>query len=331
MFNQIIGHNKNIELLQNILRANKVSNAYLFAGPPNIGKEFVAVNFAKALNCLEGSVRHFPYADACDRCISCRKIDDSNHPDVRIIRPEGAWMKIDQIRQLQRQISRRPMEGRYKVYILTDVERMNLPAANSFFKTLEEPPGASVLILLTSNYSALLLTIRSRCQLVRFFPIPPTVLQNQLIEKLQLTETKAKQITLLSGGKVGKALKLAKEENINPALERSEGTETTIPNILKRPQLIEIFKITENLNNQPESLDILLTWFRDILLVKQGCNAEMLTYPDKFNELAQLASGYSRIQIQDAIKTIMETKNLLQRNINSTLALEVMALKLIRL
>ncbi|MBC8230657.1 DNA polymerase III subunit delta' [bacterium] len=323
MFNQIIGHNKNIELLQNILRANKVSNAYLFAGPPNIGKEFVAVNFAKALNCLEGSVHHFPYADACDRCISCRKIDDSNHPDVRIIRPEGAWMKIDQIRQLQRQISRRPMEGRYKVYILTDVERMNLPAANSFLKTLEEPPGASVLILLTSNYSALLLTIRSRCQLVRFFPIPPTVLQNQLIEKLKLTETKAKQITLLSGGKVGKALELAKEENIN--------TETTIPNILKRPQLIEIFKITENLNNQPESLDILLTWFRDILLVKQGCNAEMLTYPDKFNELAQLASGYSRIQIQDAIKTIMETKNLLQRNVNSTLALEVMALKLIRL
>ena len=323
MFNQIIGHNKNIELLQNILRANKVSNAYLFAGPPNIGKEFVAVNFAKALNCLEGSVHHFPYADACDRCISCRKIDDSNHPDVRIIRPEGAWMKIDQIRQLQRQISRRPMEGRYKVYILTDVERMNLPAANSFLKTLEEPPGASVLILLTSNYSALLLTIRSRCQLVRFFPIPPTVLQNQLIEKLKLTETKAKQITLLSGGKVGKALELAKEENIN--------TETTIPNILKRPQLIEIFKITENLNNQPESLDILLTWFRDILLVKQGCNAEMLTYPDKFNELVQLASGYSRIQIQDAIKTIMETKNLLQRNVNSTLALEVMALKLIRL
>jgi len=322
MFNQIIGHNKNIELLQNILRANKVSNAYLFAGPPNIGKEFVAVNFAKALNCLEGSVRHFPYADACDRCISCRKIDDSNHPDVRIIRPEGAWMKIDQIRQLQRQISRRPMEGRYKVYILTDVERMNLPAANSFLKTLEEPPGASVLILLTSNYSALLLTIRSRCQLVRFFPIPPTVLQNQLIEKLKLTETKAKQITLLSSGKVGKALELAKEENIN--------TETTIPNILKRPQLIEIFKITEDLNNQPESLDILLTWFRDILLVKQGCNAEMLTYPDKFNELAQLASGYSRIQIQDAIKTIMETKNLLQRNINSTLALEVMVLKLVR-
>jgi len=99
---------------------------------------------------------------------------------------------------------------------------------------------------------------------------------------------------------------------------------------LKRPQLIEIFKITEDLNNQPESLDILLTWFRDILLVKQGCNAEMLTYPDKFNELAQLASGYSRIQIQDAIKTIMETKNLLQRNINSTLALEVMVLKLVR-
>jgi DNA polymerase-3 subunit delta' len=315
MFTQVIGHHKNIELLQNILRTNKVANAYLFAGPPNIGKEFVAVNFAKALNCLESE------PDACDRCISCRKIDDSNHPDVQIIRPEGAWMKIDQIRGLQRQISRRPMEGRYKVYILTDVERMNLPAANSFLKTLEEPPGASVLILLTSNYNALLPTIRSRCQLIRFFLTPPTVLQNQLVEKLKLTETKAKQITLLSGGKVGKALELAKKEDIN--------TESTIPDILKRPQLIEIFKIAEDLNNQPESLDILLTWLRDILLVKQGCNAEILTYPDKFSELAQLASSYSRIQIQGAIKDIMETKNLLQRNINSTLALEVMVLKLV--
>jgi len=316
MFSQVIGHNKNIALLQNILRTNKIANAYLFAGPPNIGKEFVAINFAKALNCLEAE------ADACDKCISCRKIDDSNHPDVRIIRPEGAWMKIDQIRGLQRQISRRPMEGRYKVYILTDVERMNLPAANSFLKTLEEPPGAAVLILLTSNYNALLPTIRSRCQLVRFFLTPPTVLQNQLVEKLKLTETKARQITLLSGGKVGKALELVKQEDIN--------AESNIPDILKRPQLIEIFKIAEDLNNQPESLDILLTWLRDILLVKQGCNAEILTYPDKFSELARLASGCSRIQIQDAIKTIMETKNLLQRNINSTLALEVMVLKLVR-
>jgi DNA polymerase-3 subunit delta' len=315
MFNQVIGHQKNIALLQNILRTNKVAGAYLFAGPPNIGKELVALNFAKALNCLESE------ADACDRCISCRKIDDSNHPDVRIIRPEGAWMKIDQIRRLQKQISYRPMEGYYKVYILTDVERMNLPAANSFLKTLEEPPGTSVLILLTSNYNSLLPTIRSRCQLVRFFPIPHRVLRDQLIGKLKITETKAKQITLLSGGKVGKALELAKKEDIN--------AQPTIPDILRQPQLIEIFKIAEDLNNQPESFALLLIWFRDMLLVKQGCDAETLTYPDEFDNLTKLASAYSRIQIQAAIKTIMETKNLLQRNINSTLALEVMALKLI--
>jgi DNA polymerase-3 subunit delta' len=199
---------------------------------------------------------------------------------------------------------------------------MNIPAANSFLKTLEEPPGASVLILLTANYNALLPTIRSRCQLIRFFPIPNTVLQHQLIEKLKLTETKARQITLLAGGKVSKALALAKEADLN--------IESTIPAILKQPQLIDIFKLAEDLNNQPETLDLLLTWLRDMLLVKQGCNAEILTYPDKGNELMQLAAGCSRIQLQDAIKTIMATKYLLQRNINSTLALEVMALKLAR-
>jgi len=317
MFGEVIGHQKNIEMLQNALLKNRIAPAYLFAGLANMGKEFVAITFAKALNCLEAE------ADSCDKCISCRKIDDNNHPDVRVIRPDGAWMKIDQIRDLQKQLSYRPMEGRYKVYILTDVERMTLQAANSFLKTLEEPPGSSVLILLTANYSGLLTTIQSRCRagLLKFPSMPQAELAAQLMEKYNLHHSRAKQIALLSGGRIGIALDTAQKDSIVVAPD--------VPEILKGPDIIKTFKIAEELNDeQPESLDILLTWYRDLLLIKQGSPPETLTYSDKFNALIELASGYSRIQLQDAIRTIMETKNLLRRNINSALAMEVMTLKL---
>jgi len=320
MFGEVIGHQKNIEMLQNALRNGRIARAYLFAGSVNLGKEFVAITFAKALNCLEAET------DSCDKCISCRKIDDNNHPDVRVIRPDGAWMKIDQIRDLQKQISFRPMEGRYKVYILTDVERMTLQAANSFLKTLEEPPGSSVLILLTANYSGLLTTIQSRCRagLLKFVPMPQAELAAWLMERYNLHHSRAKQIALLSGGKIGIVLETVQKDSII--------VEPDVPEILKRPDIINTFRIAEELNDkQPESLDILLTWYRDLLLIKQGSPTETLTYSDKFNALIQLASGYSRIQLQDAIRTIMETKSLLRGNANTALAIlamEVMMLKL---
>ena len=317
MFGEVIGHQKNIEMLQKALKNDRIARAYLFAGSANVGKEFVALTFARALNCLAAE------ADSCDKCISCRKIDDSNHPDVRVIRPDGAWMKIDQIRDLQKQISYRPMEGRYKVYILTDVERMTIQAANSFLKTLEEPPGSSVLILLTANYSGLLTTIQSRCRagLLKFSPMPPAELAAELMARYNLPHSRAKQVALLSGGRIGLALAAAREDSIV--------VEPDIPEILKRPDIIKTFKIAEELSNkQPESLDVLLTWYRDLLLIKQGRPSETLTYSDKFSDLMPLASGYSRIQLQDAIRTIMVTKDQLRRNVNSMLAMEVLTLRL---
>jgi len=317
MFGEVIGHQKNIEMLQNALKNGRIARAYLFAGPANVGKEFAAITFAKALNCLRAE------PDSCDKCISCRKIDDGNHPDVRLIRPDGTRMKIDQIRDLQKQISYRPMEGRYKVYILTNVEQMTIQAANSFLKTLEEPPGSSVLILLTANYSGLLTTIQSRCRagLLKFSPMPQEELAAELMGRFNLPHSRAKQIALLSEGKIGIALDAVQEDSIV--------VEPDIPEVLKRPDTIKTFKIAEELNDkQPESLDVLLTWYRDLFLIKQGSPPEMLTYSDKFSDLMQLASGYSRIQLQDAIRTIMNAKDQLRRNVNSMLAMEVMALKL---
>ena len=128
MFSDIIGHKEAVERLRNTLRSGRIANSYVFSGPADVGKEFVAINFAKALNCLSND--EVP----CDECISCRKIDDGNHPDVTVIRPEGTRLKIDQVRSLQRQGSYRAMEGRRKVYIITEAEKMTAEAANSLLK-----------------------------------------------------------------------------------------------------------------------------------------------------------------------------------------------------
>ena len=312
----IIGHQQIIEQLQHAIESNRVAGAYLFVGPANVGKETVALYFAKSINCLA------PEKGACGACLSCRKTDDGNHPDVQIIRPSGAWMKIDQIRELQKRIVYRPLEGVGKVYILTEVERMNLEAANCLLKTLEEPPGESVLILLTTNLEALLTTIRSRCQIINFHPLPIPELAAYLIKQFNLEEAQAFSIATLSGGAVGKAL---------TRLQKDEGAfQEEIPAIITTNDRLTAFRIAEGLSQNPEELDHLVTWYRDLLLLHQGAPVDLLSYPHHAEVLKQFAGHYSRLSLQTAIKTIFETKNLLKRNVNAILALEVMVLKLLR-
>ena len=312
----IIGHQQIIEQLYHAIQSDRVAGAYLFVGNANVGKETVALYFAKSMNCLE------PDEGACGHCLSCRKIDDGNHPDVQIIRPSGTWMKIDQIRELQKRIVYRPLEGRRKVYILTEVERMNLEAANCLLKTLEEPPAGSVLILITTNLDALLPTIRSRCQIIRFYPLLIPDLAAYLVHRFDFEEALAFSIATLSGGAVGKALALLQESQ--------EGIHEEIPEILTTHDRLAAFRIAEKLSQNPEELDPLVTWYRDLLLLHQGAPTDLLIHTHHVEALKQLVPYYSRLHLQSAIKTILETKHLLKRNVNAILALEVMALTLLR-
>jgi len=321
MFSDVIGHKEVVGKLKNAIRSGRVANAYIFSGPVGVGKEFVAINFAKALNCLSDG------EDSCDECISCRKIDDGNHADVMVIRPEGTRLKIDQMRSLQRQGSYRAMEGNYKVYIITEAEKMTAEAANSLLKTLEEPPGVMVLILLTSVYSSLLPTIRSRCQSLKFSLVPQTVLRDELMKRFELPESKAKWVALRSQGRVGRALKLAKEDEGEEARERVAEYSLARSFVPNGGSLLHIFRKAESLSKAQDSLDFLLSWYRDLLLVKQGSSLQtLLIHSDKKDDLEKMARFYSDVQIEKFIRTILRTQDLIQRNVNSALALEVMML-----
>jgi DNA polymerase-3 subunit delta' len=314
MQSPIIGHHQILQQLYHAIASNRVAGAYLFAGPAHIGKETVALHFAKTMNCAA------PNEGACGDCLSCRKIDDGNHPDVQLIRPSGAWMRIDQIRDLQKRIIYRPLEGRWKVYILAEAERMNLEAANCLLKTLEEPPAASVLILLTTNLDALLPTIRSRCQIIKFSPIQVAELAETLTRQFDVEEAQAFSVAVLSGGAVGKAITLLRD---------GAGRSEEIPEILTMDDPLAVFRVAERLSQTPEALDELVAWYRDLLLLHQGAPTNLLTHLRCVEELKRLLPYYSRVRLQSAIQTIFETKSRIQRNVNAILALEVMALKLL--
>ena len=319
MFSDVIGHKEAIERLKNALRSGRIANSYIFSGPENIGKEFVAVNFAKALNCISSS------EDSCDKCISCRKIDDGNHPDIVVIRPQGARLKIDQVRSLQRQGAYKPIEGKRKVYIITEAEKMTAEAANSLLKTLEEPPGNMVLILVTSAYDALLPTIRSRCQSLKFILVPSALLRNNIMARFDLSESDIKWIVLRAQGRAGIAFALAKKE------KKGGDEETPLP--FPEPgqkhgiALLNIFRKAEDIGKAKTSLDNLLSWYRDLLLIKNGCSDALIVHNDKKDELKSIAEAYSSIQIENIIRATLETRNLIQRNVNPTLALEVLMLQ----
>ena len=318
MQNPIIGHQQITEQLQQTVASDRIAGAYLFVGPTGVGKETVARYFTQLIVCE----RNTQPPTACGTCLACRKVDSGNHPDLQFIRPEGSLLKIGQIRELQKQIIYEPLEASRKVYILTDVERMNEEAENCLLKTLEEPPASSVLILLTSNIRALLPTTRSRCQILQFHPMPTQELAEILVERFSVAPEQATPLAITAEGVIGKAL---------TQLEKGDVLIEEVPEILKTTDQLAAFRLAEHIKDNPETLGELVTWYRDLLFLQQGAPTDLIIHIYSVEELQRIVPQYSRLRIQQAIQTVFDTKSLIENtNTNATLALEVMCLKLLK-
>ena len=318
MQNSIIGHQQIIEQFQRTVASGRIAGAYLFVGPAGVGKETVARYFAQLIFCQQDAQP----PTVCGTCLACRKVDSGNHPDLQFIRPDGSLLKIGQIRELRRQVIYAPLEASRKVYILTDVDRMNPEAENCLLKTLEEPPAASVLILLTSNLQVLLPTTRSRCQILQFHPMPTQELATILADRYSVAPEQATTLAIAAGGSIGKAL---------TQFEKGEPLTEKVPEILRETDRLVAFRLAEDFKNKPETLGELVTWYRDLLFLQQGAPIELITHIYSVEELRAIVPYYSRLRIQQAIQTVFDTKSLLDHtNTNATLALEVMCLKLLK-
>lgn len=321
-FNEVLGQELAVTILQNGLQQDRLHHAYLFAGESGVGKEKVAFEFAKAINCQQKT------ADACDQCISCQKADSGNHPDLKQIKPDGSYLKIDQIRELRREILYKPYESKRKVYIIYQVDRMTTEAANSLLKTLEDPPPHGVLILLTNNLNQLLPTVISRCELVRFKRVPDKLIAERLAADYELSPEKRQLITSLAFGKVKSAVQLAEEES---ALSwRQEIIDILLS--LNNLNRLKVFSIVQELlefkDRINEVLDVFLTWYRDILLCKLE-STDNLVNADQVDKLGELAADLSLTQVEEIIELIADTNHQIRHvNVNLQLTLEVMLLKL---
>ena len=315
----VVGHSWAVNFLRQSLANKRLAHAYLFLGPPQIGKRTLALELAKALNCLaEESER------PCGECLACRKIAHSTHPDVRVIKPEGGSLKIDQVRQLQREVALTPHEGRYRVAILTSFDRATAEASNCLLKTLEEPPPQVVLCLTAQDTSLLLPTITSRCQLLHLRPLPLETVESALVEHWGVDRKKAALLAHLSEGRLGWAVEAYQRPAI---LEHRESCLDSLVQLLNEPR-VPRFAYAQEISNTPEAipgiLEMWLSWWRDLLLVHEGNDAIMNL--DRNEELATYAARYSLSQIYRALEAIRTAQQQVEGNANPRLTLEVLLL-----
>src|SRR6266487_1969275 len=218
MFTNLLGNDEAKETLRRLFAGERLPGSLLFIGDEGIGKKLFALEFAKILNC-----RNPVGVEACNECSSCKRIsrskfppfgnadDDkeriiwSEHADVAMVRPYKQIIRVSPIRELEREANFRPFEGTARVFIIEDADYMNDQASNALLKTLEEPQPSSHLILTTSNPTALLPTIRSRCQVIRFAPIPHQQIEKFLIEKESMSAADAVLLARTSQGSIGRA------------------------------------------------------------------------------------------------------------------------------
>ncbi len=313
---------------------NSLAHAYLFVGPAHVGKMTLALNLAQALNCTAPE-------PPCGQCVSCQKIASTKHADVQIIGlshngdlPEAkprVEISIDQVRQVQHSVSLPPFEGRYKVFIIDGAELLSTEAANCFLKTLEEPVGRVLFLLLTTNERLLPATVISRCQRVELLPLAVDDVEAALSHSWSIEPKKAKLLARLSGGCLGWAVSAALDDGL--LQQRAEWLDGLLDII--EADYEERFAYAARLATQfgqdrglvQERLDLWLDWWRDLLLVKVG-SSDNITNVDRLATLIDMARGYNLAQIRAFINSIQAATNQLRENANARLVLEVLMLNI---
>lgn len=257
MFDNIVGNETVKVTLKKAINLNKTSHSYMFAGIPGIGKRIIAKDFAKALLCLDEN-------KYCNKCKSCIEFDTNNNPDFIFIEPDNGSIKIDQIRNMQKEVSEKPIISNNKVCIINDADLMTVEAQNCLLKTLEEPPAYMTIILVGTNESNFLPTIKSRCTIMYFERIKDEEIKEYLEDNLK-GEIIAPNIIEIADGSIGKAI------NIKDKAETYEKINKIIEN-LEKYDIIQILKNSEDIYKLKEEIFEILEYINVLLIKKAKVN-----------------------------------------------------------
>lgn len=321
-FQDIIGQEHIKEHLLHGIEHDKTSHAYLLQGELGAGKEFIAGTFAKILQCEKQGTK------PCGECRSCKQMDSRNHPDViRVTHEKPNSIGVEDIRkQLTQDISIKPYYGPRKIYIISECEKMTVQAQNALLKTLEEPPAYALILLLTTNAESLLPTILSRCVTLHMRPVKDRVVEEYLMKDLQIPDYKAKVCAAFARGNIGKARVLAKSEDFDHVKEEAVS-------LLKYVHDMEIVEITAAIKRITDFkldvtnyLDIIMVWFRDILLFKATKDPNTLIFKEEIQQIKKIADRSSYEGLEDILEALIKAQVRLNANVNFDLTMELLFL-----
>lgn len=316
-FENIIGHEQNIEHLENAIENGQVSHAYIFNGEDGIGKMTTAKAFVKALLCES--------KNSCGTCQSCIQIDSGNHPDVIYVTHEKAGITVDDIRdQVNQSVFVKPYSSDYKVYIIDEADKMNAAAQNALLKTIEEPPAYAVIILLSNNKESFLETIVSRCVVLNFGPLKESQVREYLHSHYDNMNGREDLAVSYSMGNIGKAKKVIESDDFN---EQKDFCLNLMAN-LEKWDIHEILLSLKQMASYKDSiydlLDIMTIYYRDILILKVTGLPNKTVFKEKFSVMKNQSIYLSFEGIDTIIKEIEKAKIRLKANVNFDVTLELL-------
>lgn len=323
-FSEIVGHEQIKEHMQAAIRDKKPFHAYLFQGEEGVGKEALARTFAAGLQCQSES------ADKpCKECVSCRQMESGNQPDVIWVTREKSSLGVDEIReQLCNTMDIKPFSSPYKIYLVPEAEKMTEAAQNALLKTIEEPPEYGIVILMTSNISALLPTIQSRCLTMEFRPLSTAVVESYVKEHCQVPDYQARASAAFAQGNLGKAMRYAKSEDF---IERKDHIISLLRHV-EQMDLSEMLAVIKDLGTRKDEvrdyIDLMVLWYRDVLLFKATKDINQLLFQDEASYISREASHRSYEKIEEILQAFEKAKVRLRANVNFDITMELMLLTL---
>ena len=323
----LIGHEWAVDMLKKHVVNGTLRHAYLFAGPPGLGRRTLALRFALALNCPTPLEAGIP----CGKCRDCKQIESMHHADLAVVQAdsEGGTLKVDQIRESRRTLTLKPYQAKYRVALFLRFQEANDNAANALLKTLEEAPSYAILILTADNPEQLLPTIVSRCEVLRLRPLRVEAVQKEL-ENRGLETGQAKLLAHISGGRFGYALRLIANDTL---LEKREERLNDLQSLISASR-VEKFAYADKLSRDKESMRhavlIWLSYWRDVML--RAARAETpLVNIDRNVEIEDLAGQLDLAAARRMVSGLEDVLEKMERNVNSRLLAEVLLLDLPKL
>lgn len=314
------------QILMNSIQRERISHAYLISGDRGTGKRAIATQLAKSILCEQKDG-----IDPCQNCTICNRITSKNHPDVHWVEPDGQSIRIEQVKDLQKEFTYSGLESNRKIYIITNADTFTLNAANRILKFLEEPSQKTTAIMLTENSQSIIPTVRSRCQLIDLQPLNPERLQEKLLQS-GVSEANATFIRALTNN-LAEAHALLEDEWFAQARKLML---QLIDIYSSRPADAYLFIHQHWLTHfkkrdeQERGLDLLLLAFKDILYFHIGNKKSLVVFTSDDDRLKRAMMVFSQEKLVQILHALLKAKRKLKQNVHPTLVMEQLTLHIQR-